>query len=542
MTYELYTKSIIEYLINLRAKESFKRHESTFYSPFLGDRQESSKLHSCYSLLPSRRSWAKVSENFRRTHNLTSTLEERLKLTLMADYESAVALGHYDGSLSYLERLTAFIDEGWERFNDYQIDSPKIAFIPKDATYSRAITLYKDIDRFNIGIWARRLTEKLEQTLCDSAVAFRGLDFRRAHSLNNHHQVFALLTRFWRSHYERGSDLWVAEADVKGFYDNVNKENVISYFTDHLYERPPSYLASYLSTYSFYDYLLREADRSCVKVKNYRSDVEALDPDFYPSNYGVPQGGALSCVIANLVFDPIDKAIEALASGRRLLYLRYCDDMILMSPDHSLVGDAFSLYNEMCEARFIPVHKASTITSYDRSFWSLKSKAPYRLGNCNGDVPWFSFLGYQMSHEGKLRMRAASIHKELTAQKQIVDEVLLNLHKGSLKECEQQQVPILAKLEARFYKRISGLVQSNKLKSGGFSWSNGFSLLADPLYTIETNQLKLLDRKKQKQLRRIVRRGHRMASFTSSYFAYIKGARYRAVRHIQDKSKLRGEI
>jgi hypothetical protein len=532
MTYEQYSKIIIGFLIKLRAKESFKLHESSFYSPFLGDRKDSlaNKLHPCYQLLPPRRSWAKVSENFRRSHNLTQVIEERLKLTVMSDYRSAEALGHFQ-SLEYIEKLEDFIRDGWERFLDYYLEAPKIAFIPKDKTYSRPITLYKDIDRFNIGIWARRLTDLMEPHLSDSAVAFRGIDFRRVCSLNNHHQVFALIVRFWQHHYQgKGKEIWVAEADVKGFFDNVSKSNVINYFPDHLYEKPPPYIGSYLSTYSFYDYLLREAKRSDVRVKNYREDMELLDPNFDPTNYGVPQGGALSCVIANMVFDPIDKAIESLASGRHLLYLRYCDDMILMSPDKGLLSAAFDTYCGMCQQLKIPVHKASVVSSYDKSFWSLKSKAPYRLGAQSGDVPWFSFLGYQMSHEGKLRMRSASIHKELTAQKEIVDQVLYSLHTGNLNEKQQQDLPVIAKVEARFYKRISGLVQSNKLKGGGFSWSNGFSLMTDSRYDIETNQLKLLDRKKQKQLRRLVRRGHKMPSFTSSYYAYVKGARYRSVR------------
>ncbi|MBK8362805.1 MAG: hypothetical protein IPL24_03750 [Bacteroidetes bacterium] len=46
---------------------------------------------------------------------------------------------------------------------------------------------------------------------------------------------------------------------------------------------------------------------------------------------GIPQGGALSGLIANLVLDFADRKMQSL-NDSKLLYVRFCDDMIIIHP------------------------------------------------------------------------------------------------------------------------------------------------------------------------------------------------------------------
>ena len=61
---------------------------------------------------------------------------------------------------------------------------------------------------------------------------------------------------------------------------------------------------------------------------------------------GVPQGGALSCVIANLVLDLADKRVRAVEERVRdeIQYFRYCDDMILLARREMHCREAFQAY------------------------------------------------------------------------------------------------------------------------------------------------------------------------------------------------------
>lgn len=61
---------------------------------------------------------------------------------------------------------------------------------------------------------------------------------------------------------------------------------------------------------------------------------------------GLPQGDAISCLISNLLLDFADKEVRLSAqrSGADLVYFRYCDGMIIVSPSEKACQDAFDAY------------------------------------------------------------------------------------------------------------------------------------------------------------------------------------------------------
>lgn len=64
--------------------------------------------------------------------------------------------------------------------------------------------------------------------------------------------------------------------------------------------------------------------------------AKALFPNFIEKNrnpYGIPQGTSISGILANIYMLEFDKQIQQLAHDSQGLYLRYCDDIILILPN-----------------------------------------------------------------------------------------------------------------------------------------------------------------------------------------------------------------
>jgi hypothetical protein len=490
---------IVDKLIAIRANEAFKKHESNFFDDIY--RLEADKTTATiYQLMPPRKRWLHVGQSFRKTHNLTEINKRRLALTIKDDMEKG-------RQLPYLEKLEAFSKLVEAKMaGDIPLQRPSISFVPKDHIYWRPITLYKLADRIAINIAASLMTDNCDHLLEDCAVAFRSKEFRERTGLNNHHQVFKSIL-----HWKMSKDVpvYVAEADIKGFYDNVDKNHIKGWLATNNIDEP--LINCYLDDFSFYGYLLEQAEAAGKKLKHYRNEING---DIL--NYGIPQGGALSCFFANVVFLPIDRKIMDLvrSSNGELIYYRYCDDMVILGTNQELVKEAFSLYLEGTKALDLPIHSPVKVESYSKDFWAAKSKDVYQWSK--DVIPWFSFLGYQMRYDNVLRMRPKSIAKELEAQKTIVDKILYRGWRSK----EPLDENILYKLENRFFKRITGFCRRNFGKVEGFSWKNGYSLLNE--YPHLSEQFRLLDKKKIKQLNRLVKKGFKRPPFYASYYQTMR--------------------
>jgi len=234
---------------------------------------------------------------------------------------------------------------------------------------------------------------------------------------------------------------------------------------------------------------------------------------------GVPQGGALSCLIANAVLHEADKAMRRL--GRRIKksfrYLRYCDDMILLAYDKDVCTQAYSLYQDVLRRLKLPAHPPKEINSYSKQFWEGKSNAPYRwrCPSQQTDVPWIQFVGYQIRYDGVVRIRLKSLKKQMTKLTQLADQLLAALNPG--RRAPGQVRPFATGIRAtgrqiahRFHQRlISQAVGRRKLwhhldEPLPLCWANGFRGLLDKKLVL--SHFKALDQHRERQLRRITRR------------------------------------
>lgn len=95
---------------------------------------------------------------------------------------------------------------------------------------------------------------------------------------------------------------WVVDVDIEAFFDEVNHDRLMTRITRDIQDkRLNKYLAS-----------------------NLRADM-VLNGKRVKRSAGVPQGGPLSPLLANLYLDPLDKELEA----RGLSFCRYADDLMI---------------------------------------------------------------------------------------------------------------------------------------------------------------------------------------------------------------------
>ena len=331
--------------------------------------------------------------------------------------------------------------------------------------------------------------------------------------------------------------MFVAECDIKGFFDCVSHE-VARASVDELirdarrkrsgltiHPRALEIFDSYLRGYSFLrnikrrqSYLLANRDR----LGEFRwpiVDLRAFHNGAEPDDVGVPQGGALSCFIANAVLHGADKQLDRLRRAERKAYsyLRYCDDMILLSRDEAVCNKAFECYQRSLKEKLLPVHPPVAIEGYSPGFWEGKSKAPYRWGSkkADGEIPWIQFVGYQIRHDGLVRVRPSSIEKQRKKITRVADELLKVLNPGprtgriippfaaTLRKTNRQ---ILHRLRQKLISMAVGRVRLGReeLEPLPMCWASGFRGLVGKQIT--PLALKRLDNHRERQIQRVSRR------------------------------------
>jgi hypothetical protein len=220
---------------------------------------------------------------------------------------------------------------------------------------------------------------------------------------------------------------------------------------------------------------------------------------------GVPQGGAVSGVIANLVMDHADKCVEAEGAklGTGVDYFRYCDDMVLMSQTKKHCQAVFKAYlSKLTELKLV-FHQPKRTVIYGRGHWENKSKAPYRWSGEKwfGCVPWVQFVGYQIRYDGLVRPRKESVAKQcmkLVETTNLIKYGLLGASQGNQIRVNKNQAvaSLKSKLVAQGVGRIKGYANGPK----PMCWASGYRALHNK--PIVDHALKSFDKARKKQLRR----------------------------------------
>jgi hypothetical protein len=405
----------------------------------------------------------------------------------------------------------------------------------------RPISMYGTDDKIIERLTARYLRDCLDFCFSTSSMAYRVRQPGQKSAVS-HHDALSRITNFRL----RLSRVFVAEADLRNFMDCIDHGVARKSLDDLIRQgkslRPNLEIApraiqifnAYLASYSFKQQVigqgldtLRKKDpgASFPWPETILRKMHGSDHDL--SGIGIPQGGAISCFITNVVLHEADQAIEELRkhNGLEFEYLRYCDDMLLLFSDAASCQQALTAYQRVVEGKKLPMHTPVEISasgSHSESkwdFWNLKSKKPYLWSRAaDSGIPWIQFVGYLIRYDGLVRIRQKSLKKHRKKLTDATDKLLKIINPGKR---SKDGIPVYApglrmdrhQIYHRFrMKLISMSVGRRELwqslpVSGDqimpLCWAHGYRGLWNALF--DSSALKELDRHRDRQLRRIRR-------------------------------------
>jgi len=508
---------IIDLLCKYRAEWAQRRHDYVFFRNLSSCAKNPCEVDFPHQyLFPPRRSWIRPNQVGRRNRSALEINTLALKRTIELNLRSI------SSSSSWLSKLRLFI-EGIKSnaiYNFcYKVPEPDIFPQLKDKvkkTY-RPIALYELKDRIILSLTAKYIREVIDKYFLRYSFAFRAPSEMNHITPTYHSAVESILQ--YLNRFE-GKKLYVAECDIQKFYDTVHHNIALEGLwnailrlgnEDRLDVRAILIFKSYLDSYTFKKTALTKGEKKLLSegkdgiipwVKE--NELKKRYGHYKKERIGIPQGGALSIVIANLVLDAADREIDKI-KDQDLFYARYCDDMIMIHTDKKRCEEAFETYCNSLDKLNLIIHEPKEVDEYNDKFYDLKSKMPYLWTEPKGRkdaVPWISFVGYQIRYDGLIRVRETSIKKELEKQLKITDRVIrmMNDKQQRLRKSSKQIIV------SHTNKLISMSVGRRNLftptQSGSqFCWCSGFKLLRSNKCVM--SQLKRLDRNRTKQLYRV---------------------------------------
>ena len=541
-----YTNSaIIKMLCKHRAGISHKRHKKHM-SRDISLHNRTNKIiisnkdldfKTIQPLFPTRRNWKKLSQKERLDSNkLTNSLEKN-QMRLWKSYKLEKYLVNFENKTpeDWYIKLLKYCDEIRKKVNDiskdkYILNKPSIFPLPKSNKKGnyiyRPIAKYTLEDKIITSLFSKYLTINFDSIFLDCSYAFRA---RKNGAVPNHHDSIIEFLKYRK----KNKKIWVSECDIQKFFDTVQHTHLIKIFNEAIDElslkgikissTAIKLFSLFLDSYSFNNDVLTKNNtskyfkKSGVPVGQFGWVEKELVAN-YSKDYikdfkiGVPQGNAVSCFIANLILNNIDKAVKEV--DKDILYVRYCDDMVLAHKDVNICKKALEVYKEGIKENYLLYHEPKSFKNYKNSandFWKVKSKEPYFFGNKYVDeknIPWLSFVGYQINYKGELRVRKSSIKKEISKQIEETQKILVSLgldkdrqlpdiNKYSRKTVNQIVFSLQQRLISMSVGRVT-IYNYNKNLEQGLCWTNGFHLLNENKIVLK--QLKELDKRREQQI------------------------------------------
>jgi len=542
-------EKIIGYLCKLRVKIAKQRNKKHLLHLFTNNKKfnyhlstdykseyEKKFAEDFYPMFPARKKWKQLGQESR--YKKTRTIDKKLSTVDKNLFALIKTIRFYRSkhpTEPFIIKLNAFISDIQESIKnpEYSISKPYTYPKPKDKKKAnelkdgefnvcRPLSLFDLKDKLILSFTNNYLTRLFDIYFAPCSLAFRATP----HQVINHHTAIQRILQYKSNH--KDEPLWIAECDMQKFFDSVDHRVIISQYNllinraindkPHLsFDNCSSIFYSYLSCYCFnHDVLHKNEDKDhWTEYKIPRGqygwihneiNTFSLYGNISDERIGIPQGGALSGLIANIVLDMADKKV--IEDDQGAFYTRFCDDMIIMHPSKDVCQSKINIYLDTLANCKLVVHPFSKQLSQNRkiynsklpsvslkSFWKGKSKGPYKWGNISDDgFPWIGFVGYEIHYDGDIRVRKSSLHKELKKQKDVVKDIKkaveyeLKVSRGTITESAMR------KLIGMSVSRVELWNYSTVISE--MCWKNGFQELNTNKHSVK--QIKRLDRSRSK--------------------------------------------
>lgn len=543
-------ENIIKLLCKYRANEANKRHakhmirnvslHKSTNKVLITDEHENFKF--LQKLFPSRRDWKKLNEIERKKYTDTLSVNRRRLyksyevIKREVDIRGVLAPDWYRDLVDFVNEIK--VDIANIEISTYRISKPDILGVKKEVKDGviiyRPIALYKYKDKIICSLTSRYLVNYFETIFnelnCSFAFRPKNLDNR----VPDHHDCIQEILDYKKKH----PNLWVAECDIQKFFDTVQHHHILEVLDKHAIEvekkngkvidlRARKIFNLFLDSFNFQENILslgedwfESKNLPFGKFKWVESQLNIKFGSDYTVKHkiGVPQGNAISCFIANLILHDVDVRVKEYDES--LFYIRYCDDMVLMHPDEKKCMEALNIYMQGIDDSYLLFHDPEKFINYKdpltgRDFWKSKSKKPFFWGDKNSNennIPWVSFVGYQVDYHMRVRVRKSTLKKETKKQifeTQKVIKALGKLNRNMEVEDDYARLSkdqIVFRIQQRLISMSVGRVTIHNHKKPleqGFCWSNGFRKLEKN--RISSKQLRHLDKRRNLQINRIRR-------------------------------------
>lgn len=383
-------------------------------------RSEQEPVKQLLSLFPPRRTWANLKAD-KRVKGSGKILLKRLKCIVSRHLE-------HESDYPYIPRLQRFVRSLQaiaEHPENYAFPKPVVKAVVKKKTADKIVyrptCAYHDLTaKMLISLMADYLKSWLNPLLHETNMAYRAprlWDGQEKVLTNNTHAVKLLLQ--WRAAHD-GQEIYIAECDIQKFFDTIDHDEVMDALRIMM-ER------GHREDKSFYTLF-----EGFIRSFGFREDVLSVQEFDWIDNppdkpIGIPQGAALSPLIADMLMNVIDEQTlgERMKDGHitdpDLYYVRYCDDMLLAHTDQNVCEQIITTYSRTLAEHHLRPHPFQTVESMKDGvrlarvgnkypFWDAKSKSPYKWGSGRGNASqWIGFLGYEISRDGEVRLRKSSV-------------------------------------------------------------------------------------------------------------------------------------
>jgi hypothetical protein len=507
---------IIKERVKSAAKKTVEKKEKQRKGRKKQDKKEKEQKDICqelHNLTPPRNTWRRLRKKTRNGISSTAVLNKlALRNTIRYDIEQvrehgAEAPSYLVNLLQFIEKIKAIVNS--DKPIDFSGQIKVIAQFKKndgDTAIYRPLSVYNSLEtKVLISLASEYLTKYLDSYLHPEILAYRPKRvYHDLYRTTSGEDAIYGIRDFIDDHYNQ--PIYVAECDIQKFYDVINHDVVVRCFQEIAHEAQiPRFheveriIKAYLDSYSFHKdimslndcqeywepYRQRQGKQArpfcrfewvsdeCLKGC-YGNDEELAA---CKALLGVPQGGALSCVIANVVLNSVDKVITKEQDTERF-FVRYGDDILLAHTDYDKCKELIEAYTRSLEEHRLPYHPFKPLSECKdgekttKEFWDRKSKAPFFWGPGEGNAfEWIGFVGYEVRYTGETRLRLSTLNKKFGAINKRYHACILDKTPNDFK----------------------GYMKGNRKKLRGLPSSmSKFPALDKNMYTIQ--QMKSLDR------------------------------------------------